>query len=64
MSNNYKVVLSGHSKSNRCKCINCHYDITNIYKGNNISNKAKKEIITPEFRQVIEENFLKGKYFS
>lgn len=64
MNNNFKIVLSGHSKSNRCKCINCHYDIGNIYSNNSISNKIKKEIITPEFRQVIKENFSKGKLFS
>ena len=64
MSNNFRVVLSGHGRSNRCDCINCHYDIGNIYKVSSISKKNKKEIITPEFRQVIKENFSKGKLFS
>lgn len=63
MNNNYKVVLLGDAKYNRCKCINCHYDINSIYRNYNY-NKSKKEIITPEFRQVIQENFSKGKYFS
>ena len=50
--------------SNRCKCINCHYNIVDIYSNRNINIKKQKEIITPEFRQVITENFSKGKYFS
>jgi hypothetical protein len=62
--NNFKVVLSGLSKSNRCKCINCHYNIIDIYSNRNIDVKIKKEIITPEFRQVIQENFSKGNLFS
>lgn len=64
MNNNFKIVLSGHGRSNRCKCINYYYDINAIYNGSNIVSKVKKEIITPEFRQVIQENFSKGKLFS
>ena len=64
MNNNFKIVLSGHASSHRCKCINCHYDIGNIYMGGSVNKKNKKEIITSEFRQVIKENFSKGKYFS
>jgi hypothetical protein len=64
MNNNFKIVLSGHSMSNRCKCINCHYNIVDIYSNRNISIKKQKEVITPEFRQVIKEKFSKGKLFS
>lgn len=64
MNNNFRIVLSGHSKSNRCKCINCHYNIIDIYTNGNINNEKQKEIITPEFRQVIKEKFSKGTFFS
>lgn len=60
MSSNkeYKIVLSNHSKSNNCKCINCYYDIVDIFKSYDFNNKIQEEKIS--FREVVSENFSKG----
>lgn len=59
MNNNFRIVLSGHSKSSRCKCINCYYGIVDIFHFNLLNNKTEsdnKEII---FREVLSEKFEK-----
>jgi hypothetical protein len=66
MSSNkeFRVVLSNNSKSNNCKCINCYYDIVDIFNNYNFCNQIEEKAKKIEFREVVSENFSKGKLFS
>jgi hypothetical protein len=60
MNKEFKIVLSGHAKSSRCKCINCYFGITDIFNSNLLNNKAKSVDEDIAFREVSSEKFEKG----
>lgn len=59
MNKEFKVVLSGHNKSSRCKCLNCYYGIVDIFNGNSLNNKAESNDEEITFREVLSEKFEK-----
>jgi hypothetical protein len=60
MKKEFKVVLSGHVKNNRCKCINCYFGIVDVFHSNLLNNKAKSNDEEIAFREVSSEKFEKG----
>ena len=59
MKKEFKVVLSGHTKSSRCKCINCYYGIVDIFHGNLLNNKTESNDEEIAFKEVLSGKFEK-----
>ena len=53
MNKEFKIVLSGHTKSSRCKCINCYFGIVDIFHSNLLNNKAESNDEEVTFREVL-----------
>lgn len=57
MNKDFKVVLSGHTKSSRCKCINCYYGIVDVFNYHLLNNKTESNDEEITFKEVLSGKF-------